>query len=243
MSDKTESSSVESSGQGASSIDVETPSPDQGGETEIDGNREEISSEFALTELIERPEVALEDVSGDVPTCSGRGKNTAAVRGYNTERLASAVFDKWLIFDACRGDPWYDTFAKGSHDIAFRIESKSCVHRYPSGPYGRFRIWKQHHDEFVSTARSWHFETQFLYFFCVYTIEDEKEREVGKLVVPAERVDEVLDSWTARDHSTMGESYARDISWHQLLKRLGVPETIFEEQPIIDLTDGVPTED
>lgn len=117
------------------------------------------------------------------------------------------------------------------------------MRRYPSGPYGRFRLWKHHHEEFVSTARSWNLETRFLYFFCVYTIANGGEREVGKLVVPAERVDEVLNSWTARDHPTMGESHARDISWHQLLKRLGVPKTMFEEQPIIDLTDGVPTEE
>lgn len=74
MSDKTDSASVEGSGQGASSIDIETSNPQQSGETEVDGNREDISSEFAPTELIERPEVALEDVSGDIPTCTGRGK-------------------------------------------------------------------------------------------------------------------------------------------------------------------------
>ncbi|MDL0118301.1 hypothetical protein PNQ29_00820 [Halobacterium salinarum] len=38
----------------------------------------------------------------------------------------------------------------------------------------------------------------------------------------------------------MGTQPARDISWHLLLKRLGVPKETFVEQPIVDLTDGIP---
>lgn len=200
-------------------------------------------SEFAPTDLIERPDVFLEDVRGNVPHCSGRGKKTAAVRGYNTERLATVVFNGYLIFYAVSIGPWFDASSEGSHGIEFTIESKSCVQRYPSGPYGRFRIWKHHHEKFVSESRQPWPDTMFVYFFLVYTVEDGSEREVGKLVVPAEQVDDILDKWTVRDHPTMGTRKARDISWYQLLKRLDVPPDVFKKLPLVDLTDGVPIDD
>lgn len=243
MSNSTDSSSGDSSGERSSLTDHASTSSQQGGVRKTDQNRDDVPSKFAPTDQIERPEVALEDVYGDIPTCSGRGQDTAAVRGYNAERLANAVFSTLTKFHTYSDDPWYDTFAVGSEDVNTYIESKSCVYRYPSGPYGRFRIWKPYHEKFVSTARSWYSDDPFLYFFCVYTVKHGVEREVGKLVVSAERVDEVLNSWSVRDHPTMGDQKARDISWHQLLKRLGVPKTAFTEQPIIDLTEGRPTDD
>lgn len=243
MSNRTDSSSGDSSGEPSSSADYAPTDPQQSGETESSHDRENSPSEFAPTGLINRPEVTLEDVRGDIPTCSGRGKDTASVRGYNTERLANAIFGTVAKFRTYSKHPWYDTFAVGSQDLNIYIESKSCVYRYPSGPYGRFRIWKHYHEEFVSTARSRFSNSPYLYFFCVYTVENGGEREIGKLVVPAERIDAILDSWTSRDHPTMGDQKARDISWHQLLKRLGVPKTAFTEQPIIDLTEGMPTDD
>jgi hypothetical protein len=193
------------------------------------------------TKLIESPTVSLEDVTGNVPTCDGRGRSTAAVRGYNSERLAYAVFDSSSIFIAVSSHPFYDTYAKGDQDVSVRVECKSCVHRYPKGQYGRFRIWKTHHDKFQETAETWHEdEAKFLYLFVVYTVEDEKPREVGKLTAPVATIDAVLDKWRSQDHPTMGTQPARDISWHLLLKRLGVPKETFVDQPIVDLTNGLP---
>jgi hypothetical protein len=199
------------------------------------------TTDLTPTELIEHPTISLEDVTGTVPSCEGRGRATAAVRGYNTERLANAVFDPSPIFIAVSSNPFYDTYAEGSQGVSVRVECKSCVHRYPSGQYGRFRIWQTHHDQLRETAESWNLEgTKFLYFFVVYTVEDGKPREVGKLTAPVATIDEVLDKWRPQDHPTMGTQPARDISWHLLLKRLGVPKEAFVEQPIVDLTDGIP---
>jgi len=72
----------------------------------------------------------------------------------------------------------------------------------------------------------------------VYSVVDGIEREVGKLIAPAEMVDGILDNWILEDHITMGEQENRQISWHLLLKRLGIPKERFKDEHIIDLTDG-----
>lgn len=204
-------------------------------------------SAFEPTNLVVRPEMTLEYVQSkakyrEFSTCSGRGKETAAVRGYNVERLAGAIFD---FVAAPRGQsrkPWYDAFTMGDHDVALRIESKSCIYRYPSGSYGRFKIWKHHHDKIVEKAEErTRPKNRYIYFFLVYDIVEGITEEVGKLAVPVRQIDDVLDRWTVRDHPTMGERRARDISWNLLLKRLGVPKSVFREQPIVDLTDGLPS--
>jgi len=203
---------------------------------------EDIPSEFTPSELVERPELTYEkfearDTYNVLPSCSGRGTETASVRGYNVERLASAVFNSTFRTGRYSPEAWFDAFTIGSK-VTFRIESKSCIYRYPSGSYGRFRIWKHHHDKFTREAQNWYGDTHFLYFFLVYKTDSESVKEVGKLAAPVKDVDEVLDKWTVRDHPTMGERRARDISWNLLLKRLGVPKSVFRELPIVDLTDG-----
>jgi hypothetical protein len=193
--------------------------------------------EFQPTEWIENPNLSLEDVRSDGDRCYGRGRSTAAVRGYDAEKLANAVLDERARFTPESWSPWYDTVALADEGVC-NIESKSCVYRYPSGPYGRFRIWKKHHDTLTRFRLPERSPASVAYFFVVYTIERSREREVGKLLVPATRIDEVIDDWSFRDHPSMGECHARDISWHQLLKRLGVPQEVFVEQDIVDLTDG-----
>ncbi|EMA66204.1 hypothetical protein C462_16266 [Halorubrum distributum JCM 13916] len=76
-----------------------------------------------------------------------------------------------------------------------------------------------------------------VYFFVVYSVVDGIEKEVGKLIAPVEMVDDVLDNWILEDHVTMGEQENRQISWHLLLKRLGVSKERFKNEHIIDLTD------
>lgn len=224
----------------------DTTSANAQGEVELntagEGNKmstENAVSKFAPTDLVVQSNVTLEDVKSEsIPTCSGRGRETAAVRGYNAERLAHSVFDPSCFYFSISSQPWYDTYASGGGGVSLQIESKSCVSRYPSGPYGRFRIWKHHHDKLIKKHNSTEIFRR-LYFFVVYTTTPETVKEVGKLVAPPVQVDEALDKWTVRDHPTMGERQARDISWNLLLKRLGVPKSVFQELPIVDLTEGV----
>jgi hypothetical protein len=81
-------------------------------------------------------------------------------------------------------------------------------------------------------------DKEYFYFFVVYEIAGkiETEKEIGKLVAPVQVVDEVLNSWSLRNHDTMGEAEARDISWHYLLKKLDVSKEQFEAADAVDLT-------
>jgi hypothetical protein len=220
----------------------------RGDERTEEAPSKETNSQFAPTELIERPEATIEVYNSEyyqrgIPSYSGRGEETAAARGYNAERLASTVFGGGPLSTRYSPfEPYIDTYASGSHDVGVNIESKICVNRYPSGSYGQFRFWQQHHNNFLEEAES---NTTsgfiYVYFFLVYEITDEETREVGKLVTPANQIDEILDRWSSRNHKTMGQAYSRDMSWNLLLKRLGVPMQIFRELPIVDLTDGLPS--
>jgi len=187
-------------------------------------------------DLAIRPELRLEVVresfSGN--QCNGRGQETASGRGYNVERLARAVFNESKAFfvTSCGH---FDHFCPREEDVCFQIECKSCVFRYPSGGYGRFRIWRHHHEEH---SEQWSdFEgVESLYFFVVYTVKNDVERELGKLVVPAVEVDNLLDSWTEVDHPTMGQAERRDLSWNMLLQKLGVSHEEFKTKDIVNLT-------
>jgi hypothetical protein len=191
--------------------------------------------------IVRRPDLKLEDVryKWKANTYTGRGTETAAGRGYNTERLAKAVLgEDGFFFLSSVKDSWFDTFVSGEQNY-MRIECKSCVYRYPSGPFGRFRVWRQNHTRMVKEVEDSLDSEQYLYFFVVYTVENGVETEVGKLVVPVQEVDRILDSWSTRDHPSMGEEQARDISWNLLLKRLGVSRDTFREENTLDLTTSV----
>lgn len=191
--------------------------------------------------IVQYPEKKLEDVRESLTgnKCSGRGRETAAGRGYNTERLAGAVLATDGVFLSDSHENWYDTYAPGENTSS-RIECKSCVYRYPSGAYGRFRIWRHHHLAFVADSEQFRSENRlWLYFFVVYEINDGIESEVGKVVAPVGLVDEAIDNWRKRDHPTMGEQRARDISWHLLLNRLGVSEDRLRAEATVDLTPNI----
>jgi hypothetical protein len=70
----------------------------------------------------------------------------------------------------------------------------------------------------------------------VYTVQDGIEKEVGKLIAPLTTVDAVLDSWSLRDHDTMGETESRDVSWCALLRELDISRERFKQEDAIDLT-------
>ena len=214
---------------------------------ETDPSSSEIGeSQFAPTDLIETAKVRIgiyEDEWDGVPCCSGRGNKTASSRGYNAERLASTVLGGGSLFTKYSPpEPYIDTYTSGSHGVGLHIESKSCVNRYPSGPYGRFKFWRHHHNDLVEDAKSYTIsEVLHVYFFVVYKVTDAKAWEVGKLVAPVSQIDEILDEWTLENHETMGRAYSRDMSWNLLLKRLEVPKGVFRDQRIVDLTDGLPS--
>lgn len=192
------------------------------------------------TPTVVNPEMKLEDVRAGAKanTCEGRGRSTASGRGYNAERLANFVFDESDIIFRCSIEPHIDAFVSG--EISYDIEVKSCVTRYQTsskklGRYGQFRIWKPHHDELLYNTP--YNSTESIYFFVVYSVVGGIEKEVGKLIAPAEMVDDALDNWILEDHVTMGKQKTRQISWHLLLKRLGVSTERFKDEHIIDLTD------
>lgn len=208
-----------------------------------------LSRELKMTEdsasdsAIANPEIKLEDVRG-VPganTCEGRGRETASGRGYNAERLATGIFSESGVIYRGEVKPYIDRVTLPRPRPSFDIEVKSCVDRYQSssnevGRYGQFRIWKSHHDQLTRENKETDRATS-VYLFVVYSVVDGVEQEVGKLVVTAQRVDEILDDWTVERHVTMGEQKNRRISWHLLLKRLNVPIDRFKDELVIDLTD------
>lgn len=187
------------------------------------------------------PEMKLEDVRKDTHanTCEGRGRSTASGRGYNAERLVNAIFCEHGVIHRRSVDSHVDAYI---HDeVPYYVEVKSCVNRYQSrtkelGRYGQFRIWWPHHSRLCAENSVYDSRTA-IYFFVVYTVVDGIEKEVGKLIVPVETIDDVLDRWSLEDHVTMGEQRCRQISWHLLLKRLGVSVDRFKSENIIDLTD------
>lgn len=189
------------------------------------------------------PELRLEDLRNKrkANVCHGRGRHTAAARGYNAELLARAVFDKRNALIRTPQESWIDVDAQVIDDSPWLdIEAKSCVDRYQKqngeqGRYGRFKIWKPHHDKLLEYIDSR--IRNPIYFFVVYTIDTGVEHEIGKLVAPVALIDSVLDNWRTEDHVTMGEIESREISWRLLLKRLGVSRNRFEDADIIDLTN------
>ncbi|TKX74961.1 hypothetical protein EXE46_05980 [Halorubrum sp. GN11_10-6_MGM] len=190
---------------------------------------------------IVNPEMKLEDVREgiDANTCEGRGRETASGRGYNAERLANAIFSELGLINRWSVQPHVDAYIRG--EVPYYIEVKSCVNRYQSsnkelGRYGQFRIWWPHHNR-LQAENSVYDSRTAIYFFVVYAVIDGIEKEVGKLIVPVEKIDDVLDRWSLEDHVTMGEQRCRQISWHLLLKRLGVSIDEFKSEDIIDLTD------
>lgn len=188
--------------------------------------------------VLTHPYVKLESVRDvDTGICrDGRGRETAAGRGYNAERLASVVLGPNRRYTRITSEPWYDNYIYRSEKPSLRVETKCCTYRYPSGGYGRFRIWKHHHDTLAEWANRLDASTNYFYFFVVYKILCGLEVEIGKLVASVAQVDEVLDTWNCRDHDTMGEARSRDISWRLLLKKLGVSRERFEDEPAIDIT-------
>ena len=192
--------------------------------------------------VLNHPGIRLEDVreTWEGNECAGRGRATAAGRGYNSERLANAVLSLKCYFTVSSDENWFDTFTRIDDEWSAHVECKCCVDRFPSGSHGRFRIWKHNHDQLIETAERWSCDTLFLYFFVLYTIDDAGvEKEVGKVVAPVGLVDEVLDGWREIDHATMGTQLSRDISWRLLFNRLEVSRERLEAEDAIDLTESI----
>lgn len=188
---------------------------------------------------VANPDLMLEDVRSAYRAnrCSGRGSSTAAARGYNIERLATAVFDVDGFFMRYPGDKTcIDTtgFSDNHHEV--NIESKGAVNRYPSGGYGEFRIWWSNHvDLFIESID--YSPKRYIYFFVTYAVDGNGyAKEVGKLSVDVEIMDDLLTNWRWVDHTSMSKARVRDISWHLLLSRLGVSVDRFRETNMIVVT-------
>jgi len=191
--------------------------------------------------LIRNPGVKLEYVRYWEPgnDCDGRGKKAASSRGYNAERLAHASLHDCKPRSPYNGDSCYDTVAFTTDDSLVWVEIKSCINRYPSGQYGRFRIWKRNHDALIDKINNPYGNNSFaVYYFIVYRINVGHEWEVGKMTVSLEVVDSLIDSWSVIDHSTMGDCEYRDISWNHLLTQLDISREEFKSADAIDLTSG-----
>lgn len=183
--------------------------------------------------IVQNGHIKLEDVrdNHNGNDCRGRGSKTAAPRGYNAERLAEAVLTERAHFFSFTRKDEYDSYIV---EREMYIECKSCVDRYPSGSYGRFRIWRKNHNSLYEKYERAG-PGSCVYFFVVYRVHDGIEKEVGKLIVPVEVVDEIIDDWTERKHNSVGNQEARDISWNALLRELGISKERLEAENIINL--------
>lgn len=195
----------------------------------------------SATPTVVNPEMKLEDVreAPNANSCEGRGRSTASGRGYDAERLANAIFSELGLINRWTVRPHVDAYIRG--EVPYYVEVKSCVNRYQSstndlGRYGEFKIWWRHHNR-LHAEDSVYDSITAIYFFVVYAVVDGIEEEVGKLIVPVDVIHDVIDKWSLEDHVTMGEQRCRQISWHLLLKRLGVSKERFKSEHIIDLTD------
>jgi len=189
--------------------------------------------------IVVHPSLKLEDVreqfDGNKP--QGRGRETAAPRGYNAELLANAMLGEHPRFEKWSPGPWVDNYVTSQSGVNCYIEVKTTIDQYPSQAAGRFRIWGPHHHRLLASADVYEDTSRLhLYLFVVYTIESGIEREIGKVVVPAVNVDRHIDTWSLTDHDTMGEQLTYTISWRALLNALGVSLAEFTNSDTIDLT-------
>ena len=169
--------------------------------------------------------------------CNGRGSSTAAARGYNIERLATAVFDVGGFFMRFPGEKTcIDTTALHDNHHQVSIESKGAVNRYPSGGYGEFRIWRSNHKHLWIESIDYS-PKRHIYFFVTYGVDGNGyAKEVGKLSVDVEIMDDLLTNWRWVDHTSMSHTRVRDISWHLLLTRLGVSVDRFRDNNMMVVT-------
>jgi hypothetical protein len=212
--------------------------------------------------LVRNPQLKLEHVRyvDSAFDNTGRGSGTASLRGYHTERLLAGILTEEAEVhrrnNCDRIMEYYDRKKEtADSDTEILTEAKSCVDRYPSGSYGRFKIWEDHHQRLLDTS-AYH-NTIPLYFFLVYKpgpSPDEMssykysdkslmsfETELGKLIVDAENVDAVIDDddWNTVNHDTMGWRGRRAISWNHLLNKLDVDKERFLESDIVIKSDHI----
>jgi hypothetical protein len=193
------------------------------------------------TGIVVRPTLKLQDVRHEWQgnECYGRGRGTAAPRGYNAELLAKSLIGEHRLFYKNAPESWFDNCVSHPSGVRCYIEVKTAITQYPSGGDGRFRIWSKHHSGLTAGAEVYD-ETRrlYVYLFLVYRVKSGIEREIGKVVVPAEQVDRQIDSWNFIDHDSMDDCLTWHISWRDLIRSLGVTLDEFRSQPTVDLTEG-----
>lgn len=84
--------------------------------------------------IVVHPSLKLEDVreqfDGNEP--QGRGRETAAPRGYNAELLANAMLGEHPRFEKWSPGPWVDNYVTSQSSVSCYIEVKTAIDQYPS---------------------------------------------------------------------------------------------------------------
>jgi hypothetical protein len=168
----------------------------------------------------------LEDLSvEDANSPTGRGRETAAPRGYDAERVARIIDDGERVsaswFDV-QYDNWY-------HNL---LECKTCISEYKNGQTGRFKLWKKHHEKLLGASNQYP-DTFSNYQFLIYTIFDDSVREVGKLRVCPIVIEALIDDWHQEHHETMGVAYAKQLSWTRLLSALELDIEVLRQNEVV----------
>ena len=176
-----------------------------------------------------RAPIRLQDLpKGMLHEPTGRGPGTAAGRGADVERLLEHVVDDVKLDRKPYRDAIY-TSRESEWGARFcsSIESKSCVRRYPSGAAGTFRIWRWNHQWLVSVGGSF-------YFMLVYEPkEHERAREVGKWMVSAEKIEDIIDGrWRWYRGGTSIRRYI-DLRWDQVVDELDITHEMLRRWELI----------
>jgi hypothetical protein len=114
------------------------------------------------------------------------------------ERLATDVYSGYSRFvDA----PWYD----GRRDSGAVLEVKSALSRLDGGAAGRFRLWKEQHEQLLEYDR----EDSARYAFVLFDLSSREPVAKLKQQVPADvgRMIGARGGWGPSGHDSQGEQH------------------------------------
>jgi hypothetical protein len=178
-----------------------------------------------------RKNYRFEDLSAeDANNPRGRGRETAAPRGYDFERLISKINDGTRV-----SAPWFDVqWGTYTHRHCLS-ECKVCISEYDNGQTGRFRLWQKHHEKLLGAPN--HYPNTFArYSFVIYTICEGRLREIGKIRVPPVIIESLVDNWHQEHHDTMGLEYTTQLSWTHLVSALDLDIGAFRRNEVVIAT-------
>lgn len=200
-------------------------------------NRKELAETDFDAEFFDHPDYKylnnfrFEDLSAeDANNPTGRGRETAAGRGYDFERVISKINHGTRV-----SAPWFDVQWERNTGRHYLSECKACISEYKNGQTGRFRLWKKHHEKLVG-ARNHYPSTSTHYHFVIYTICDGHVREIGKFRVSSIIIESLIDNWYLEDHDSMGLEYTTQLSWTYLVSALDLDIGAFRRDEVVTAT-------